>query len=234
MIVVNSFAKETPVKHFISVLAMAGIVTGALAQPLVAQSAGKPSGATRIEITEGKARFRVGERMVGIDTGNDATGTTEAVTGVVVLKADGSIDSSQSKITVDMKTLKSDQQLRDMYLQGYILHTEKFPTLEFVPTKAVGMPFPLPMGKPLPGTKLTNYPEPAAFKLVGNMTLHGVTTEVTWNIVATINNETVSGQADTTMQFAQFGLTKPSVPLLASVSDDIRLEVEFRTKRSAN
>lgn len=221
-------------KHFISVLAMAGIVTGAWTQRLVAQSAGGPSGVTRIVITEGKARYKVGERMVGIDTGNDATGTTEAVTGVVVLKADGSIDSSQSKITVEMKTLKSDQQFRDMYLQGYVLHTEKFPTLEFVPARAVGMPFPLPMGKPLPGTKLTNYPEAAAFKLVGNMTLHGVTKEVTWNVVSTVNNETVSGQANTTVQFGEFGLTKPSVPLLASVSDDIRLEVEFRTKRSTN
>lgn len=217
-------------KHFISILAMAGMAAGALAQPVVAQTAGT----TRIEITEGKARYKVGERMAGIDTGNDATGTTEAIVGVVVLKADGSIDSSQSKITVQMKTLKSDQQLRDMYVQGYVLHTEKFPTLEFVPTKAVGMPFPLPMGKPLPGTKLTNYPEAAAFKLVGNMTLHGVTKEVTWSVVSTINNETVSGQANTTVQFADFGLTKPSVPLLASVSDDIRLEIEFRTKRSAN
>jgi polyisoprenoid-binding protein YceI len=88
------------------------------------------------------------------------------------------------------------------------------------------------MGKPLPGTKVTNYPEPAAFKLVGNMTLHGVTKEVAWNLVTTINNETVSGQASTTLQFAQFGLTKPAVPILASVSEDIRLEVEFRTKRS--
>lgn len=221
-------------KHFISVLVMVGIVTGALAQPLVAQSAGKPAGATRIEITEGKARYKVGERLAGIDTGNDATGTTEAITGIVVIKADGSIDSSQSKITVDMNTLKSDQQMRDMYLRGYVLHTEKFPTLEFVPTRAVGMPFPLPMGKPLPGTKLTNYPEPAAFKLVGNMTLHGVTKEVAWNVVSTINNETVSGQANTTVQFAQFGLTKPSVPILAGVSEDIRLEIEFRTKRSVN
>jgi polyisoprenoid-binding protein YceI len=221
------------VKHSYSVLAMAGIVA-ALAEPLVAQTAGTPSATTRIEITEGKARYKVGERMAGIDTGNDATGTTEAIAGVVVLKADGSIDSSQSKITVQMKTLKSDQQLRDMYVQGYVLHTEKFPTLEFVPTKAVGMPFPLPMGKPLPGTKLTNYPEAAAFKLVGNMTLHGVTKEVTWSVVSTINNETVSGQANTTVQFVDFGLTKPAVPLLASVSDDIRLEIEFRTKRSAN
>ena len=218
--------------QFISVLAMAGIVAGTFTAPIVAQTAAKPSGATRLEITTGKARYKVAEKMVGIDTGNDATGTTETVTGVIVLKADGSIDGAQSKITVALSSLKSDQELRDMYVQGYVLQTEKFPTLEFVPTKAVGMPFPLPMGKPLPQTKITNYPEAAAFKLVGNMTLHGVTKEVTWNIVSTMNNENVSGQASTTVQFAMFNLTKPKVPLLASVHDDIRLEVEFRAKRT--
>jgi polyisoprenoid-binding protein YceI len=222
------FIKETFVKHFISTLALAGIVIGASAQPIAAQNAG----VTSIQITEGKGRFKIAERMVGIDTGNDATGTTEAITGVIVLKADGSIDSSQSKITVDLKSLKSDQQMRDMYVQGYVLQTEKFPTLEFVPTKAIGLPFPLPMGKPLPGTPIKNYPEAAAFKLVGNMTLHGVTKEVTWNVVSTINNDTVSGQASTAFQFGQFNMTKPSVPLLASVEDNIRLEVEFRTKRT--
>jgi hypothetical protein len=117
-------------------------------------------------------------------------------------------------------------------VQGYVLQTEKFPALEFVPTRAIGVPFPLPMGKPLPGTPIKNYTEAAAFKLVGTMTLHGVTREVTWNVVSTINNDTVSGQANTARQFAQFNMTKPSVPLLASVADDIRLEVEFRTKRT--
>ena len=219
-------------KHFISVLAIAGIVAGTFVEPTIAQSAAKPAGATRLDVTVGKARYRVAERLVGVETGNDATGTTEAVTGAIVLKADGSIDSAQSKITVDMSTLKSDQELRDMYIQGYVLETKKHPTLEFVPTKAIGMPFPLSMGKPLAGTALKNYPEAAAFKLVGNMTFHGVTKEATWNIVSTINNATVAGQATTTVTFATFGLTKPKVPLLASASDDIRLEVEFRAKRT--
>ena len=69
-------------KYFISTLAIAGIVTGTFAEPIVAQSAAKPAGATRLEISQGKARYKVAERFVGVETGNDATGTTEAVTGV--------------------------------------------------------------------------------------------------------------------------------------------------------
>jgi hypothetical protein len=64
------------------------------------------------------------------------------------------------------------------------------------------------------------------------MTMHGVTREVTWSVVATASAEAVSGRAKTTVQFSTFNLTKPSVPLLLSVEDKITLEVEFRGKRT--
>ena len=65
------------------------------------------------------------------------------------------------------------------------------------------------------------------------MTLHGVTKEVTWNVVATFGNDRVAGRATTTLEFATFNLTKPSLARLMSVDDKIELEIEFRAKRSA-
>ena len=67
---------------------------------------------------------------------------------------------------------------------------------------------------------------------VGDMTLHGVTAEVTWNVAATVTGETIAGRALTSFPFSTFNLTKPSVPLLASADDKIQLEVEFRCKRT--
>ncbi len=222
--------------HVVTVVA--GLALYGLGALVQAQGAGQaapaaPPTPAKIELGEGtKARYKVAERLVGVNFGTDAVGTTEAVTGTVVVRADGSIDSSASKITVDLRTLKSDQALRDMFLQGNVLQTAKFPMLEFVPQRAVGMPFPLPLGTKLQGTNIT-MPQAAGFQLVGNMTVHGVTKEVTWNIVSTINAETVSGRATTSILFSTFGITKPAVPLLASVEDKIELEVEFRGKRSA-
>ena len=176
----------------------------------------------RLEIVEGTtARYRVREQLAGISFPSDAVGTTTAVSGTVVVNPDGSIDAGQSKLTVDLRTIKSDQQMRDGYIQNRTLETEKFPMLEFVPRRAVGLPAPLPAGMQAQ----------AGFQLIGDMTLHGVTSESTWNVVATFGNDMVAGRATTTLQFSTFQLTKPSLARLISVEDKIELEIEFKCKR---
>lgn len=183
-----------------------------------------PTKPQKLEIAEGtKARYKVREQLAGISFPSDAVGTTETVTGTLVVNPDGSIDATRSKLTVDLRTLKSDQQMRDGYIQRNTLESEKFPMIEFVPKRATGLPVPMPAGM---GAQ-------AGFQLIGDMTLHGVTKEATWNVVATFGNDQVAGRATTTLQFATFNLTKPSLARLMSVDDKIELEIEFRAKRSA-
>ena len=182
-----------------------------------------PTKPHKLEITTGtKARYRVREQLAGINFPSDAVGTTEAVTGAIVIKPDGTIDAAQSKVSVDLKTLTSDQQMRDGYLQNRTLETAKFPTMDFVPRRVVGLAAPLPAGTQAQ----------AGFQLIGDVTLHGVTKEATWNVVATFGNETVGGRATTTIDFATYGMTKPSLARLVSVEDKIELEIEFRCKRT--
>ena len=182
-----------------------------------------PTKPHRLEVTAGtKARYKVREQLAGINFPSDAVGTTEAVTGAIVIKPDGSIDASQSKVTIDLKTLTSDQQMRDGYIQNRTLETAKFPTMEFVPKRAVGLPAPLPAGMQAQ----------AGFQLIGDTTLHGVTKETTWNVVAVFGAEVVGGRATTSFDFATFGLTKPTLARLVSVDDKIELEIEFRCKRT--
>jgi polyisoprenoid-binding protein YceI len=181
-----------------------------------------PTKPHKLEITTGtRARYKVREQLAGISFPSDAVGTTEAVTGAIVVKPDGSIDAAQSKLIVDLKTLTSDQQMRDGYIQNRTLETAKFPTMEFVPKRAVGLPAPLPAGMQAQ----------AGFQLIGDMTLHGVTKEATWNVVATFGNDLVGGRATTTIDFPTFNLTKPSLARIMSVEDKIELEIEFRCKR---
>jgi hypothetical protein len=71
--------------------------------------------------TGSKARYRVREQLAGISFPSDAVGTTETVTGAIVVNPDGSVDAAQSKITVDLKTLSSDQQMRDGFIQNRTL-----------------------------------------------------------------------------------------------------------------
>jgi polyisoprenoid-binding protein YceI len=174
-----------------------------------------------LTVTTGtRARYRVTEQLAGISFPNDAVGTTEAITGTIVLNPDGSFGPT-SKIEVDLTTLTTDQAMRDGYVRRNTLEVEKFPMLTIVPTRANGLKMPLPSGM---GAQ-------AGFQLVTNMTMHGVTREVAWTTIATFGNDAVSGSAKTTIDFATFNLTKPSLARLVSVDDKINLEIEFRASR---
>ena len=70
------------------------------------------------------------------------------------------------------------------------------------------------------------------FQLVGDLTVHGVTKEVTLNGYATYSKDVVAGRANTDFTFATFGLTKPSLARLLSVDDKIQLELDFKLKRT--
>jgi polyisoprenoid-binding protein YceI len=83
------------------------------------------------------------------------------------------------------------------------------------------MPVPLPAS----GT--------ATFQLIGDMTLHGVTSEATWDVAATFAADTVTAKATTKFNFAKFKITVPKVFGLLSVDDDIRLELDAKLRRTA-
>ena len=184
--------------------------------PAAAQGAG-----IVLEVVPGtRASYRVQEQFVGINFPSDAVGGTEAVTGSLRIAPDGSIDSAQSKLAIDLRTIKSDQDMRDNFLRTRTFETEKFPMVEFVPRRIQGVPSPLPTTGQ------------AGFQLVGDMTIRGVTSEVTWNGVATFSAQQVAGRATTNFDFAKFGLTKPAIGRLMSVEDKILLELEFRMKRT--
>ena len=167
-----------------------------------------------------RARYRVTEQLAGIGFPNDAVGTTDAITGAIVLNPDGSFGPT-SKIEVDLKTLSTDQAMRDGYVRRNTLEVEKFPTLTIVPKRANGLTMPLPSGM---GAQ-------TGFQLVTDMTLHGVTKEIVWTTIATFASDAVSGSAKTTVDFAAFNLAKPSLARLVSVEDKIHLEIEFKTSR---
>ena len=140
-----------------------------------------------------------------------------------MIGADGRV-AAGSKLTVDLRTLTSDQEMRDGFIKGErALNTAQFPTVEFVPKRAVGLPWPFP----------TASPAQAGFQLVGDMTVRGVTKEVTWNVVATFRNGVVAGRADTEFTFATFEIPKPQLARLMSVDDAIKLEVELKLEQPA-
>jgi polyisoprenoid-binding protein YceI len=163
-----------------------------------------------------QARYRAREQFVGAQLPNDAIGTTGDVSGQIVVDTTHKVVRDASRVTVDLRSLQSDQRTRDQYIQQTTLQTNQFPTAEFVPTEARGLPATLPTSGTL------------TFQLAGDLTVHGVTRPAVWDVQAQMNGGAASGTATTRVTLADFGMPKPTVARIMSIEDTIVLELDFR------
>jgi polyisoprenoid-binding protein YceI len=169
--------------------------------------------------------YRVREQLVGVSFFNDAVGIASGLAGAIVVDPDGTIDLNQSRLTLNLSTFSSDQARRDNFLRRRVFEVEQYPEAVFAVHRVLGSVFP-------PENLESSFPI-VGFQLVGAMTLHGVTAEITWDVLATYNEEgIVEGKAQTSFVFSTFNLTKPALAFLVTVEDEIRLEIDFKASRS--
>ena len=189
------------------------------ARTAYAQSAGAPL-RYRVVAERSEARYLVREQLAGLSFPNDAVGTTSAIEGSLAIDARGRVLPSDSKFTVELHTLRSDEARRDNYLRRNTLETDRYPHAVFVPSEVRGLPVPLPQT----GT--------VSFDLVGDFSIRDATRRVTWEASATIHGQDLSVQAKTAFRFVDFALRVPRVSSVLSVEDNIRLEIDLLLRRS--
>ncbi len=176
----------------------------------------KPSGIVKVEIQdETVARYLVREQLARLDFPNDAVGETSSVVGQIIFNPDGEINSDESKITVNLRTLKSDKDRRDRFLRTRSLESDVFPTAEFVVKEVPGLEWPLPKEGE------------ASFQIVGDMTVHGFTRPITWEATAQFSEDSFSGVAKTSFTFDDFDIDVPKVRIVLSVEETMRFELDF-------
>ena len=162
------------------------------------------------------ARYKVEEVLVR--TGfKVATGETDAVSGVVAFDADGNVLAGESRIVVQAATLRTDSDRRDGYVRNRTLETDAYPEVVFRPTAIVWTE---PPAGELRGVQ--------DFTIAGDLTVKDETRPVVWNATAEFHEDgRATGQASVEFTFADFGMDKPSVAIVLSVEDTIRLELDF-------
>jgi polyisoprenoid-binding protein YceI len=202
---------------WLAVMWLVGVLSATAARPASAQATGSVRYSVVPERSE--ARYRVREQLAGINFPNDAVGTTRAIAGAITFDAQGRVVSSQSRFSVDLRTLTSDEPRRDNFLRRNTLQTDQYPLAVFVPTEVRGLPFPLPQT----GT--------ATFEMTGDFTIRETTRRTTWQASATFKGAEVDVRADTAARFADLGLEIPRVRVVLSVEDDIRLELDLVLRR---
>lgn len=120
---------------------------------------------------------------------------------------------------MDLRELRSDQARRDNYLRQNTLQTDRFPFATFRPKEVKGLPNPLPQRGKVP------------IQVVGDLTLREATEEVVWEGEAEFLGQEVRVFLKTEFPFEKFRLAQPRVPILLSVENRIRLEVELLLRR---
>jgi polyisoprenoid-binding protein YceI len=168
-----------------------------------------------------KANVRVREQLVRLPAPNDAIISITGAQGSFTLNPDGTF-ASGSKITVDMTTITTDDRQRTDSIKRDPLEVTRFPTSELVPTKTSGLTLPLARSGDF------------AFQLTGDLTLHGVTKSVTFDVKATRSDGKLAATAtaNPSWKFGDFGMRPPSSFSVLSIVDEIRMEFELVANES--
>ena len=137
--------------------------------------------------------YRVTETLAGLDT--VGAGRTSAITGTMTVAG---TTVTATDLTVDMATFKSDDSRRDGQFNGRIMRVDQFPTATFSLTAPVDLGS-IPAG----GASVT-------VQATGDLTLHGVTRPVTFDLTAKRSSGRVGVVGSTEITFADYSIDNPS------------------------
>ncbi|HAP77639.1 MAG TPA: YceI family protein, partial [Acidimicrobiaceae bacterium] len=150
--------------------------------------------------------YRVQEVLGGVDT--EGAGRTNQVTGSLTLAG---TQATAGEFTVDMASVTSDSDRRDGQFRDRIMSVDEFPTATFVLTA------PIEFGAiPAEGESITA-------TATGDLTLHGTTLSVTFEVEARLENGRIGVLGSIPILFSDYGIPDPSNSF-ATVKDNGLLE----------
>lgn len=177
-----------------------------------------------IQTEESSASYIVDEEFLpemlskyGIGAGRvDTVGTTPGVEGRLTLNLDDlAAPLGDNEFRVDLSQLSSDQSLRDEWLQQRGPQFAQYPSAEFVATGVENAPAQYTEG------------EEVNFQLVGELTVRDVTQPATFDVVAALDGDRLSGVATADLRMTDFGIEPPDFANTLRVQDDFQVRIEF-------
>jgi len=172
--------------------------------------------AFKIIPSRSEAAYFADEKLARLPLPSTAKGTTQDIEGEFYLTADGiSLDSSRpSSFTVNLKTLNSDEDMRDRRVQNQGLETGTYPTATFTVSSVTGYDPAKPAG------------EEQTLKLTGIMDLHGVQKELTWDVKARREGNVITALATVNFKYEVFNIPVLNIAGIVSVQDNVTLQVQ--------
>lgn len=161
-----------------------------------------------------EARFIIEEVLRGEP--NTVVGITDKVTGEIRVDLEDLSATEVGPISIEAGALKTDNNFRNGAIENFILQTGSFPLITFSPISIEGLPAEVAVG------------DSFSFNLTGELTIRDITQLVTFSVTVTVQSENeIRGSAVATVLRADYELKIPSVSQVASVSEEVNLELDF-------
>ena len=130
---------------------------------------------------------------------------------------------TSAAIEADLTQLQSDSETRDRALRRQAIETDTFPTATFVISRPIELD-----GVPAEGI-------PFSVEADGDLTIHGVTREVTVPIEGQLVRRSVVLVGSIDIVFADYAIDTPSAAVVLSVEDNGEMEFQlFLTKSTSS
>jgi polyisoprenoid-binding protein YceI len=173
-----------------------------------------------IDTENSKASFTVDEVLRGAPF--TVVGTTDQVAGQIAFDPSNPSAAQLGTITINARTLAIDDSSRDRALGNQILSTSTYEYITFTPMSLSGLPSSVTVG------------EPFSFEATGDLTIKDVIRTATFDVtVVPTTDGQLQGTATTTIQYADWGVSIPSVPFVASVDKEVALQLDFAASSTA-
>lgn len=164
-----------------------------------------------------EARFLIDEVLRGEDV--TVVGTTDQVAAELAIDLTDASDARLGTVLVNVRDLTTDNEFRNRAIKNQILLTDDFEYVSFTPTELGGLPENVGVG------------DSFELQITGDLTMTDTTLPVTFDAVVTAtSNDELTGTAQASFDYADFGLTIPFSQAVDAVADTVTLELRFTAR----
>jgi polyisoprenoid-binding protein YceI len=166
---------------------------------------------------DSEVRFLIDEELLG--SPKTVVGRTNQVSGEILLDLKNPQVVEVGTIQVDARDLTTDDSFRNRALRRQILDSaqDEYQYITFIPTEIDGLT-----------REEVEIGETQIFSLTGDLQIRDIVQSVTFEMMVTvISASELRGSGEAIVLRSDFDLQIPSVPGVANVSDEVKLEIDF-------
>ncbi|HKV44992.1 MAG TPA: YceI family protein [bacterium] len=164
-----------------------------------------------------RATYRIMESFMTLNTSQEIEGTTSAIQSEIVIDQADVRNTRVGPITIDIRTLKSDNMYRDDAIRTRWLESSKYPLAEFTPIEIRGLRGAYSRGRML------------HLEIIGTLKLHGVVRPARFAMQVKWQGSMLTGHAASTLCLTDFGIRPPSLGVIR-VSNQAKVEIQFSAR----